>query len=418
MNKANGQVFQYSNGTWRFRVQWRDGGARRSRSGAGFATAKEARAAMHKVLGEVSQGLVTATPAGTVGEYLEEWLDTYTRSGKIKRSTAAKCADHVHSHLIPRIGHIRLAKLTPAHVARLYADLLSAGEARHMSGRGLSPKSVRNIHGTLNKALGDAVKFGRLPRNVAAVVDLPRYQPRDIEAWNEHELADFLGTAIARGDYLFPIWYLMASTPLRRGEVAGLRWRDVDLVEGLVHIRSTRVDVRGNVFEESPKSARSRRTVPLDGEAVVALARLRNAQEAAAKALKCAPFELVLTDLDGEPIKPEAFSRRFAAAARHAKVKPIRLHSLRHTYASRALHAGVSIHVVSAMLGHADAGFTLRTYSPFMPHQGREAAEMLGGRLTSLIRQNGAVEGGANGGANLEPVLEEVHAETGENRAK
>lgn len=406
MNRASGQVYQYSNGTWRFRVQWREGGERRSKRGSGFGTAKAARAAMNKVLGEVSQGLIAATPAGTVGEYLVEWLDTYTRSGKVKRSTAATSADHVHSHLIPKLGHVRLAKLTPAHVARCYADLLSGGEARHKSGRGLSAKSVRNIHGTLTKALGDAVKFGRLPRNVADVVDLPRYQPAEIEAWSEHELADFLGTAVARGDYLFPIWYLMASTPLRRGEVAGLRWRDVDLVEGLIHIRSTRVEVHGAVFEESPKSARSRRSIPLDGEAVVALAGLRNAQEAAAKALKCAPFEFVLTELDGEPIKPESLSRRFAAASHRANVKPIRLHSLRHTYASRALHAGVSIHVVSAMLGHADAGFTLRTYSPFMPHQGREAAELLGGRLTSLMRQNGNVNGGANGGANLAPLVE------------
>jgi len=391
-------------GRWSFRVQWREDGERRSRRGAGYATEKQARSAMNEVLGEVSRGGVAATPTGTVGEYLVEWLDTYVRSGKVKRSSAATYTQHVHAHLIPRLGRIALAKLSPSHVAKCYADLLSSGEARHKSGRGLSPKTVRNIHQTLNKALGDAVKYGRLPRNVADVVDLPRYEPKEMQAWSEQELADFLGTAVAVGDYLFPIWYLLASAPLRRGEVAGLRWSDVDLVEGLVHVRSTRVEVQGQVFDETPKSARSRRSVPLDSEAVVALAHLRNAQEEAARALKCRPFEYVLTDLDGAQIRPESLSRKFAAATHRARVKPIRLHSLRHTYASRALHAGVSVHVVSAMLGHADAGFTLRIYSPFMPHQGREAVEMLAGRLTSLMRQNGAPKFGAKSGAKIEPV--------------
>ena len=405
MNKAQGQTIKMPNGRWKYRVQWREDGERRSRSRNGFSTEKQARSAMNEVLREVSHGEVAARPTGTVGEYLVEWLDTYVRSGKVKRSSAATYAGHVHAHLIPRLGRVPLAKLSPSHVAKCYADLLSSGEARHKSGRGLSAKTVRNIHQTLYKALGDAVKYGRLSRNVADVVDLPRYEPKEMQAWSEQELADFLGTAVSVGDYLFPIWYLLASAPLRRGEVAGLRWSDVDLVEGLAHVRTTRVEVQGEVFDETPKSARSRRTVPLDSEAVVALAHLRNVQEEAARALKCAPFEFVLTDLDGAPIGPESLSRKFVAATHRAKVKPIRLHSLRHTYASRALHAGVSVHVVSAMLGHADAGFTLRIYSPFMPHQGREAVEMLAGRLTSIMRQSGAPKLGANLGAKLQPMV-------------
>ena len=402
MNRATGSVVQKS-GKWAFRVQWREGGQRRSKRGSGFDTKGAANAALREVLRDIDNGR-TVTPQGTVGDFLIEWLDTYTRSGAVKQSTSTACADHVHKHLLPRIGHIQLSKLTPSHVARLYADLLSSGEVRHKSGRGLSPKTVRNIAQTLKKALTDGVKFGRVTRNVAESVDLPRYEKPDLQAWTNDELQQFLRHSAQSGDYLLPIWYLLGTAPLRRGEVCGLQWSDIDLVEGVLTVRRTRLEVQGQIFDDTPKSKTSRRAVAIDSQAVIGLARLRNAQEEAARVLGGKPSEHVLTDLDGQRIDPESLTRRFYAASKRAGVPQIRLHSLRHTWAAWALQEGVSVHVVAGRLGHSDAGFTLRTYAPFMPHQDRETADRLGGKLSQLLE--GALSGNevsewCQSGANL-----------------
>ncbi len=395
MSRAEGQFGQKESGWW-FRYQWRTEGKRYSVRGHGYPTKKAAREAMRKAIRDKEEGRSITAP-GTVAEFLVSWLDTFTRSGAVKQSTATTYSDHVHRHIIPRLGSITLAKLSPRDIAKFYADLLSSGEARHKSGRGLSPKTVRNIAQTLKKALRDGVKFGTLARNVAEGVDLPRYEKPELQAWTNEQLQHFLSHTSKEGDYLLPIWYLLGTAPLRRGEVCGLRWSDVDLVEGQVHIRHTRLVVHGKTIEDTPKSKTSRRTVPLGASAVIALAHLKNAQEAAAMQLGCKPFELVLTDLDGHEIDPEALTRRFYSATKRAGLPTIRLHSMRHTWASWALSEGESVHVVAGFLGHSDPGFTLRTYAPFMPNQARTTADRLSSKLQALLEN----EIGANLGANI-----------------
>lgn len=383
MSRANGTVYEHR-GKWAYRVQWREGGERRSKSSSGYETKGKAQKALRQVLQEIDKGSIVS-PQGTVGDFLIEWLDTYTRSGAVKRSTSTACADHVHRHLLPRIGQVPLAKLSPSHVAKLYADLLTSGESRHQSGRGLSAKTVRNIAQTLKKALNDGVKFGKISRNVAEAVDLPRYEKPELEAWTNEQLQQFLRHSAMTGDYLLPIWYLLGTAPLRRGEVCGLQWSDIDFVEGTLTVRRTRLEVQGQIFEDTPKSKTSRRRVAIDSQAVVALAKFRNAQEQAAQAIGAWNSDYVLTDLDGRLIDPESLTRRFHAASKRAGVPQIRLHSLRHTWAAWALQEGVSVHVVAGRLGHSDAGFTLRTYAPFMPHQDRETADKLGSKLAQFL---------------------------------
>ena len=410
MNRASGSVFQ-RNGSWAYRVQWREAGARRSKRGGGYKTKSEASAALRKVLSELDSGRVVDS-RGTVGEWLEEWLEIYSRSGKVKRSTVVAISDHVHKQLVPRIGHVPLARLSPSHVAKLYADLLSSGEVRHKRGRGLSPKTVRNIHQTLNKALGDGVRFGRVARNVCANVDLPRVEVGEVQAWTSDQLQHFLSVALERRDPMLPVWYLLASTPLRRGEVCGLRWEDIDLVEGLVRVRSTRLEVHGEAYEDTPKSRKARRTLAIDTPAVVALAAIRNGQEEASEELGGRSPEYVLTDLDGLPIAPESLTRKFYAATKRAGLPRIRLHSLRHTWASHALSRGLSPHVVAGRLGHADPGFTLRVYAPFMPNQDREAVEALTGELSKFLGDSFEAMRGATRGAKVQPLSSEIGSET------
>ena len=399
MNRAEGQFGETASGWW-YRCQWRVEGKRYSVRGHGYPNKKAAREALRRAMRDKEEGR-SATVAGTLEEYLTTWLDTFTRSGAVKRSTAVTYSDHITRHIIPRLGSITLSKLSPNDIAKFYADLLSEGETRHKSGRGLSPKTVRNIAQTLKKALRDGVKFGNIARNVAEGVDLPRYEKPELQAWTNDQLQHFIAHASKEGDYLLPIWYLLGTAPLRRGEVCGLRWQDVDLVESQVHIRQTRLVVHGVTIGDTPKSKTSRRSVAIGSAAVIALAHLRNAQEAAAEKLGSWPSDLVLTDLDGQAIDPEALTRRFYSATKRAGLPQIRLHSMRHTWASWALSEGESIHVVAGFLGHSDPGFTLRTYAPFMPNQARDTADRLSSKLSALLE--GRI--GANLGANISQLV-------------
>lgn len=373
----------YRNGAYGYRVQWREGTKRRTMSGAGFPTVKAAQAARRKALSDLDNGKAV-TMSGTVAEYLTQWLDTYTRSGTVKRSTSRVVAGHVHAHIVPHLGHIPIAKLTPAHVQRFYADLLSHGEVRHKSGRGVSPKTVRNIAGTLHKALKEGVRFGVLSRNAADGVTLPRWERRELQRWEPYQIGEFLRHRARHDDYLYAVWRLMFAIGLRRGEVCGLRWGDVDLLGKRVTVRSTRLEMLGEVYEETPKSRAAKRTVTIDEDTVIALAELRNAQEQAARIIGGWVSEFVATDLDGKPIKPEALTRRFQSASKAAGLPVIRLHDVRHSSATLQLNEGVPVHVVSGRLGHSTPSTTLNVYAAFMPSADELAADVMGNRLTAL----------------------------------
>jgi len=339
---------------------------------------------MTKVLHGIDDG-DSMTVRGTVASYLNEWIETYTKSGKVKPSSASKNREHVECHLVPRIGSIDLAKLTGADVARLYADLLTEGRVRGKVGTGLSPKTVRNIANTLHKALSDGVKWSKVSRNVADGIDLPRFERPDLDVWDATQIHHFLDYVAESGDYLGPIWRLMLVTGMRRGEVLGLHWDDVDMVDKVITIRESRVQVRGVTMTTTPKTKAGRRNVSIDSATVIALASLRNAQDDAKAQLGAWTSSLVVTDLNGQPIEPDALTRRFRSVARHAGMPPkTRLHDLRHSAAVLMLTQGVPVHIVSGRLGHANPSITLTIYTHFLPSADRLAADVIGDALDSL----------------------------------
>lgn len=401
--RSNGQVWRTSTG-WRYRVQWRDdAGERRSKGAGRFATKQAAQAAMRKVQTEVHEG-THITPHGTVGEFLRGWLDFYEKSGTVKPGTAFTVRENVTKHIIPRLGSIPLAKLSPEHIAKFYADLLAGGGVRH-KGRALSPKTVRNISSHLRRALSDAVEWGRVSRNVASNVRLPRWEKPDLAVWDSSQIGQFLRHTTTSGDYLAPIWRLLLVTGLRRGEVLGLRWNDLDSVEGTVTVVQTRIEIGGKTVTQSPKTNRSRRTVSIDGETVYALNMMRDAQDRAAAKLGGWHSDLICTALDGQPIEPEALTRKFQQTARAAGFEIVpRLHDLRHSSATLQLSQGVPVHVVAGRLGHSTPATTLNVYAKFLPQADKLAADAIGYAITEQL--------GAKPGANIEQLTETNNTET------
>jgi integrase len=228
------------------------------------------------------------------------------------------------------------------------------------------------------------VKFGILQRNASDGVSLPRWERKELQRWEAYQIGDFLRHRASHDDYLYAVWRLMFAIGLRRGEVCGMRWSDVDLMGKRVTVRTTRLEMLGEVYEETPKSRAGKRTVTIDTDTVVALAQMKNAQERAADIIGGWTSEYVATELDGMPIKPEALTRRFQSASKAAGLPVIRLHDVRHSSATLQLNEGVPVHVVSGRLGHSTPSVTLNVYAAFLPSADELAADVMGDKLTAL----------------------------------
>ena len=234
---------------------------------------------------------------------------------------------------------------TPQRLLARPADQRTTGRAR------ACPKTVRNIHAIIHRALQDAVRWGYLVRNVAEAVDAPNGASPGMQVWTPGQLRTFL--THTRHDRLQALWLLVATTGMRRGELAGLRWIDVDLDVAHISPRRPRVVANYQVHESEPKTAKGRRSLALDPATVAAL-REHHVRQGAERAIVGPGWQdtgLVFTRPDGSGIHPDLITDWFKRLARSAGLPPIRLHDVRHSYATAALAAGIPAKVVSERLG-------------------------------------------------------------------
>jgi integrase len=257
-------------------------------------------------------------------------------------------------------------------VDKLYGDLRATGRA---------PKTIRNIHGVLSKALADAERWGLVGRNAARLADVPAVARPKLRVWSPEQTRAFL--AAVANDRLFAAWLLAATTGMRRGELLGLRWADIDLDAGVVRIAQARVRAGNRVVAGEPKTARGRRTIALDPATVAALRqhRMRQTEERLAAGPHYADSGLAFTMPGGTPIHPNRFSLWFRRHAGAAGLPAIRLHDMRHSYATAGLAAGVPPKVMSERLGHATVAFTLDTYTSALPALDKSAADVVAGLI-------------------------------------
>lgn len=318
---------------------------------SGYATRKEAERACTELLRHLDTGSYVDPIKLTVGGYLlEEWLparEPHVRSGARHRGQLGVQTWHAYKadlerYVIPRLGEVRLQDLRPAHLNGLYDYLESAAGRR---GTGLAAKTVSNVHGVVHKALADAVKQGLVPRNVADAVQAPRAERVRSGVWDVEQLRTFL--AHVAEDRYRAAWLLFATTGMRRGEVAGLAWPDLDLDSGTVTVDWTLGEVAGQAtWKPRPKSKAARRTMSLDPDTVEALRALRARQ--LAERLAAGPAwqqratdwrgqyreGVVFSRPDGSLVHPDLFTRWFRRHCKAAGLPIIRLHDVRHTYAT------------------------------------------------------------------------------------
>ena len=370
--------------TWGFVLEaGKQNGKRRRIARRGFSTKREAQTAAHEIEKSLD-GLGPIVPSAvTVAEWLDHWMQVRHSEG-IKASTLDSYRAIIDSRIKPSIGLIRLRDLTSLDIQKFYSSLLT---------HGLSTGSVKNTHTMLHKALRDAVTERLIPRNYAEGAFKTRVKRREVKGWASANLRTFLDAAAEHR--MYPLMRLSAMTGMRRAEVIGLRWNDVDLKNDTVHVRKTLTKANDGSELEDPKSQRGRRAIDLDPDTSVVLGTWRQAQREEALAFGRVSFQqnnahgLVFTRPDGVPLHPDVVSKTFCEISDRANLPRIRFHDLRRTHGSLLLQQGTPLHVVSRRLGHASAAFTADVYADVLPGQAGEAvaklAESLNPQASGLV---------------------------------
>jgi integrase len=413
VNAAHGAVTRRGN-AWQYRFSYRDmAGKRHHVRRGGFATKSEATRAMQLALAKVNAGGTFHAASGTLADYLAGWLEQYAQRG-LKPSTVDTARLHVTNFIIPELGAVPLGKLRRVAIQQFYGKLLTEGRKNVDEPGGLNAKYVHNIAGTLRKALADAVEWELLPANPAAGIPLPKWERGDLDVLDAEEVGRFLAHAEQTGDPYYALWRLVFVTGLRRGELVGLRWSDVDLVDGVVSVsQSLVVSPGGQVHTVKPKTAAGRRRFTIDSGTVVALAKLKNAQDEAAQRFGKWTSDYVATDLDGKRVRPDTWLDRFQRAAKAAGVRHTWLHAARHTAAVQQIRTGTDLPVIARRLGHSRVSTTLDVYGAFMPSHDRNAADALGALFDGTMRSWTPNGRRTPKDAGLEGELDELHnAET------
>ncbi|WP_404387394.1 tyrosine-type recombinase/integrase [Humibacillus xanthopallidus] len=338
----------------------------------GFPTRKSAKDARDAARHAINRGTYVAPRDLTVGEWLDRWIDAHAVT--LKPSTAKSYRDNIDRYLGPSVGSVRLQALSPSRLSLAFKDLYEHGGK---DGRPLSPRTVEFARAVLRRALQDAVLDRVLEVNPVVGTKRPKVTKPKHATWTGDQLHTFLD-GLGERERWAALWTLAAATGMRRGELLALRWCDVDLDAGIVHIERSVTQIRQQRIYVTPKN-HERRDVAVDAHTVTALRSWRKTQMA--ERLEWGPAyrgdeELVFTWEDGRPVLPDYVTKAFGDRSASLEAPRLKLHELRHTHATMLLRNGVPVHVVARRLGHKDPSVTLNVYADAIPDDDGRAVEV------------------------------------------
>ena len=340
-------------------------------------TQAEVKEKLKKAL-EECQGLdVSRSEEYTVATWLRTWYELYAKPN-VRTATADRYELMIEAYTIPRIGNIKLPKLTTRHLQKLYKELLENGRIHigRDQNKGLSTTTVHSVHLMLHCALERAVKERLIPRNPCEDCIVPKPRKLDMKILPPEHMKVYLDAANARG--LLPMFYLELVSGLRKGELVALRWDDLDIQQRTISVSKQYVrNPDGSLELTRPKTENSVRLVSIPQTAVDLLI-----QEHAKHPDSSYMFPSPLT---GKMYHPDSVVNLHKKILKDAGLEYIRFHDLRHTFATIALQNGIDVKTVSSMLGHFDAGFTLRTYTHATRQRQEQAAQTMGSFMEQVL---------------------------------
>lgn len=357
----------------------------------GYTRKSDAGAEMKRMIREYDSGLSFDVDNLTVAAYLKEWLEAYGKP-KLAQRTYTSYTQMINRHVTPYIGQVPLTDLKPLHLQKLYKQLVSNGARGDKKPGGLSHSSLVYTHRILHKALDTAVKWQMVIRNVADAVELPSRPvgQESLSVLNEAQVGAMLSAAEPTPHH--PALYIAVWTGMRRGEIYGLRWQDIDLVNKRINVKQTiQYDVSKGIYFKEPKTKSGRRSIAITQSDVDMLHKHSLTQ--GKHRMRLGGLEkdgglykdsgLVFCGEDGSPTHPDTISKWFPRFMVENDLPRLRFHDLRHTHVTLLIKAGVDIKTVSERVGHASAMMTLDRYAHVLPDQQEAAAS----KLDKLIRK-------------------------------
>ena len=312
-----------------------------------------------------------------VGAWMDKWFKNYAKI-KVRSSSHHAYQGYIDNHIKPDIGEVPLEKLTSLELQKVCKKLLNSGRIDRVESkrqpRGLSPKTVRNICQVIASAMKPAKEKKIIATDPTEGCALPKLEHREMKTLSVEQLASFLREAKESG--VFEMYYVEMATGLRRGELLGLKWEDIDLEQGDLRVKRQIARINGEVIEAPLKTKNAYRTLPLAEDTIVVLKQQR-------KKVGSSPW--VFPSPTGGPISPDSVLHMLHRVLKRAGLPKVRFHDLRHTFATLALQNGVDIKTVSGMLGHFSAGFTLDTYAHVTTAAQKEAAKAMERVLTAAL---------------------------------
>jgi integrase len=362
---------------------------RRQKSQTIKGTKKDAERTLREILTSIEQGAYVKPNKITLGDWLNQWCETYAVTNTTKR-TYVSYRSVLDNHLIPGLGRIYLSSLEPQQIQDYYARQLNTG--RSDGNGGLSARSVLYHHRILTKALDHAVRMGVLVRNVGKVVSPPRVARKTMNILDPEQAMKFLD--IASETAYYPLYSTLLYTGMRRGEALALRWKNVDLLGLEINVVETVYKIKKQYFIKEPKTSHGKRAISVSPSLAGLLREYQIEQQQLRKemGISLGDEDLVFSWPDGRPFDADSVTHTFGKIMKNAGFSGVRLHDLRHTHASLMLKAGIHAKVVSERLGHANIGITLDTYSHLLPGLQEDAAE----RFDRII-ENDSLGGNSKG---------------------
>lgn len=333
-------------------------------------TQAEVKEKLKKAIEETKGLDIAKAESYTVGQWMDVWFEYYAQI-KVRVSSHKTYEGYIKNHIKPNIGSIPLTKLTTLDLQMMYQKLLTGGRVNRLESqnqpKGLSAKTVRNLNQIISSAMKLAMEQKLIAHNPADGCALPRVEHREMKTLPAEQLAAFLHEAKNTGVY--EMYYLDLATGMRRGELLGLKWEDIDFDHGVIHIRRQVARLNGIVQEAPLKTKNSYRNISIGADAVELLKQKKGQDNGKSVYVFPSPT--------GGPLAPDSVLHMLHRVLKRAGLPKIRFHDLRHTFATLALQNGVDIKTVSGMLGHFSAGFTLDTYAHVTTAAQREAADTM-----------------------------------------
>jgi integrase len=375
-----GQIVEKSKGVFLVRIEARKNGKRETLFSQTVRGKKsDAEKLRTEKLAELDKGGIVADSKQTLNQYLDFWLESIAKQ-RVGGRTFDDYQVLLKLHVREKLGEIKLSDLRAAHLQKLYGELQTEKK--------LGARRVRYVHSVISSALKKAVELDLIPRNVAKLVELPKQTKKEMDVLSEAECEMFL-TAL-HGERLAAMFSFALATGTRPEEYLALQWKDIDLEKGTATIRRVVVRLpKGNLQFCEPKTAKSRRKIPLPKSVINELRAHRRKQGEERLKLGSAwqNLDLVFPSEVGTPSTHSNITQVYKRVLRRAGLRTsLRLYDLRHTHATLLLKAGVNPKIISERLGHSTIVLTLDVYSHVLPDMQSEAVEHL---ETMLFRKNG-----------------------------